>query len=145
MTFKSANIIFHNSCPLGSSCRPEDTPRMIRTVGPETPVYGVSRTAVLFYKKVTEFLNTALAINGKKRRICSGVCRQSILCSGGKPDNFCAFAFLAFFQIFFYILTGIRFFYFRDFLGCSFRDYRASSVAAFRSHVDNIIRRLNHI
>ena len=49
------------------------------------------------------------------------------------------------FQIFFHILAGIRDRVLRNLLRRSFCDHPAASVAAFRSHIDQIVRCLDHI
>ena len=53
--------------------------------------------------------------------------------------------FPLFFQIFLDILSGVGLRYLRHLFRCSLRNDRSTAVSAFRSHVDDVIRRLDHV
>ena len=59
------------------------------------------------------------------------------------PERFSFFIII--FRYFFYIMPSVRLRAFRHLFRCACRDDGAAPVTAFRSHVDDVIRRLDHI
>lgn len=116
MTFKSANIIFHNSCFFDIYGYRRSTPRNFK----------VSHARHLFCYDDRKSAVYHISVHYSRMYAMRTSCSLLL-------------------KIFFYILSGIGFFHFGNFLRCSFGDHSSAAVSTFRSHIDDIISSLDDI